>query len=581
MAFPKGEAVIYKQGDQGPTIISPFKTGAPTITLPDGRVITALPGSKVGGADFAHGRYKWVFRGLPMGVEGSLSMGGGTRTINTSTPLRGDSFEALGVSKKREDYGRDAFPGGSTQAGPGSTTGESSRTGYQGGDGSPGSPGSFITGPNGTVAAPGLIDASSLAFEKVDIPFLDQVPYNQLNTIEELKKNGAFNRELYNQLFEEARKKTRVLIQDDLDAQGIFAAGTLEQQKNLAAEENRINRPQLQDANRFNQGTVSETNTFNQAELDKRIDGALPEARSIIDEKLDRGRRLAGGFLPTTVEDRLFEQAAESVASDQGVARGFGATSSFARSARDRYTVGERLNLMDRGDQLTERGLQQGMQLLVDTPIKYNPLLQQPSLTGVSQNLTGNAPAISSSLSSQNAAQQQAIEGMPASQMMATDIDQERYQTNRETQRLTQNQAWKLQAQSFNSQGTWGEQIAKLQVDAANSASAYNSANNYAGLVNQGLGQSNNNAAATNQQIAGGANAGGGGLGGFLTGALSLLSGIGQSLGSASGGGGGGGTGASRGGGSYTQPAVQTAPTVQAPAAPVAPVRSNNDYALI
>lgn len=440
----------------------------------------------------------------------------------------------------------------------------SSGGGYQGGDGSTVSPGGFATGPNGTAALPGLVDASGLMFGAVDIPFMDKVPYNRLNTMDELRKNGKFNRELYNELFEISRQRTKTLIDDDLQAIGYFATKTLEQQKQLSSEENRINRPELEQSNQFNKGMIAGANDFNQGELDRRIDSTMPQAREIVKEQLGRGRKLAAGTLPTSIEDRMFERAAESTAADLGMARGFGATSSFAQSAIDKYTIGERINLMDRGDALTDKWLQRGMQLLVDAPMKYNPLLQQPSLTGVSQDLKGTPPVVASSLTTTDAARQQAVEGMPASQMLATDIDQERYETNRETQRLTQNQAWKFAAQQFNTTGNWGMQIAKLQVDAANAASAYNAANNYAGLVNQGLGQSQNLAAQTTGQVAGqvtGSNSN------PWSDALSLLSGVGSLISGRESG------GASRAGGSYTQPMseIKTAPTVQ-PTIP-APIR--------
>lgn len=535
---------------KGPVFIDPTRSNSapPTITLPDGRVIQGRIPRPGEGTFNGHEGKQYIFPREVLGQQGAtFSFGGETSVFsNTNSSFRGPSMGNLKPSNKGAIGG----------------AGSGASAGYQGGDGSTTSPGGFISGPNGTVAAPGLVDGSSLAFAPVDIPFVDKVPYNKLNTMAELKKNGKFNRDLYNELFQSARERTAILIDDDLQAIGHFAAQTLEQQRVLAARENEINRPELQGANRFNQGQVVESNDFNQSELDRRIDSTMPEARSIVSEQLGRGRKLAAGMLPTSVEDRLFERAAESTAADLGVARGFGATSSFAKNAIDKYTVGERLNLMQTGDQLTDKWLQRGMQLLVDTPIKYNPLLQQPSLTGVSQDLKGTPPVVASSMTSSSAGQQMAYEGMPASQMLSTDIDQERYETNRETQRLTQNQAWKLQAQQFNSTGNWGMQVAKLQVDAANASSAYNAANNYAGLVNQGLGQANNLAAQTSGQVAGQAN---GSSSSPWSDALNLLSGVTKLIGSDS----TSGTGASRQGGSYTQPApaVKTAPTVQAPAA--------------
>lgn len=540
---------------KGPVFIDPTRSNAapPTITLADGTVIVGRVPRPGEGTFNGHEGKQYIFPREALGQQGAtFSFGGESSTFsNTNSSFRGKSMSSLSPSNK----GAIGGAGGGASAG------------YQGGDGSTTSPGGYVSGPNGTVAAPGLIDGSGLSFQGVDIPFVDKVPYKQLNTIDELRKNGKFNREIYNELFQDARTRTATLIDDDLQAIGHFASKTLDQQKELAARENEINRPQLQGANQFNQGEVSSTNEFNQAELDKRLSNSMPEARGIVGEQLTRGRRMAAGMLPTSVEDRLFEKAAENTAADMGVARGFGATSSFAKSAIDKYTVGERINLMDRGDQLTDKWLQRGMQLLVDTPIKYNPLLQQPSLTGVSQDLRGTPPVVASSLTTQGAAQQQAYEGMPASQMLSTDIGQEQYQTNRETQRLTQNQAWKLQAQQFNSSGNWGMQIAKIQVDAANAASAYNAANNYAGLVNQGLGQSQNLGAQTAGTASGQVNSASSNP---WSDALSLLSGVGDLIKGSSDSG-----SASRSGGSYRQeaPQVKTAETVNAPvpASPKAP----------
>jgi hypothetical protein len=455
---------LYKPATRkGPVIIVPSDGPAPTMTLADGRVVTAVKGSERGGVYKGHEGYQWVFPRDVLGQSGTLTVGGESRPIeNTNSAYQGTSIGGMAPRAK-------GSIGGPVSGGGGG--------GYQAGQTN------FGGGFGGGQALPTFTDASSLFFNPVSVPQIPTPSYQPIDPQVYSQQVGMQNRSEY--LTNLGLSQASALGFANTEAQGLasFAPQQSALQQMLVGQENQFNQSQVDQANRFNPSQVSASNRFNQSELDTAISSSGLPIRDVITEGLERARQLAKGFLPTTIEDRAFEQAARSRAGDNAVAQGLG-TSSFTQNAIDKYTIGERLNLAQYGSNEVDKYLNMGVKLLVDSPIKYNPLLSSPLSARTSQDIRG-IPSFS--LGGAQQAEQGNLSQLttmaPATSLGLFD-QQRQYRAQLENNVNQFNANMDFNSQTFNATGNFNQQLNQLSVDQTNASKAFNFAQTTANYVN-------------------------------------------------------------------------------------------------
>lgn len=435
---------------------------APTITLADGRTIT---GKYLNSED---GQHQYKFGIGPQEAQGAKITYGGVTT------------SALDFAGGRAEYrtengglsGIDQAPNKALRGG-GSIPG-----GYNAGGSN------FGGGFGGGQALPTFTDASSLFFNPVSVPQIPIPNYQPIDPQVYSQQVGMQNRGEY--LTNLGLSQSAALGFANTENQGLasFAPKQSALQQQLVSQENNFNQGQVQQANVFNPSQVSTANRFNQNELDSAINSSGLPIRDVISEGLTRARQLAKGFLPTTIEDRAFEQAARAKAGDNAVANGLG-TSSFTQNAIDKYTVGERLNLAQYGSNEVDKYLNQGVKLLVDSPIKYNPLLSSPLSARTSQDIRG-IPSFS--IGGAQQAEQGNVNQLttltPGASLSLYD-QQRQYRAQLENNVNQFNTSTSLGAQQFNSTGNFNQQLTQLSNDQTNASKAFNFAQTTANYVNQ------------------------------------------------------------------------------------------------
>jgi hypothetical protein len=340
------------------------------------------------------------------------------------------------------------------------------------GGGGANSGGGFVGPEGGQTPLPVFTDFSSLTFPTVN------VPYNPIDPQLFAQRYNVFNRGEYGQNFNDALSYAQALLDFEKAGLASYAPDAAKLQQFLASQENVYNQGQIGNANQFNQGQTANANQFNQGQLNQRLQAELPQAREIINERLGSARRLAQGLLPLSLNDRAFELGARSVAADSAFNKGFGNTSTFTRNMIDKYSTGERLALTDRGDARTDQWLKNAITMLVDAPLKYSPLQQQPSLGRLSGDIRGMPSLSPSQLASQQ--QQQLVNLTQFTTPQAADFQRQQDQFGA---------GFFLDQQKFNSTGLFNEQLEKLYADSRAAALAYGAAQDVANMSNSSFNQ--------------------------------------------------------------------------------------------
>lgn len=376
---------VIRYSDKGPVFVTTVQGEAPVVTLANGQKIVGVRADKYGGT-FANGgesdtggktQYQWVLPGLPPGGQFIVTHGGATSapiSITATQEVRSDNGGLAGLK---------AAPNKAARGGG---------AGLPGAGAFPGSFGPGVDG-NGNVI-PGGVDPSGLNFGATTAG-VSTFPegYKFTDPTEYTQKVGALNRQQSLINLDQGKQEASQLIDFEKGAVADYSSFAQTLQQNLAEKENKVNQGFISNSNQYNQGEVSNANQFNQGQLNASYDRAGLPVKQIQDEQIARARSLARGQLPLTIEDQAFEAAARSSALDGASAKGYG-ESGFARTAIDKFTIGERLNLMKQGSDQLDRSIQNAVKLLVDAPIKYQPLTQTPSTVNVASQIKGG-PSVS------------------------------------------------------------------------------------------------------------------------------------------------------------------------------------------
>lgn len=454
-----GKIVIRPTLSKGVVFLGEGDKGSPpVITLADGRTVTGKYKNTEGKL------HQFTFGLGPGEAQGA--------TIN----FGGESTKALDFRGGQAEYRTENGGIAGLDQAPNKALRGSSGGGY-----APGS--TFGGGFGGNQAAPTFTDASSLLFNPISVPAIPTPNYAPIDPQVYSQTVGGQNRGEYLQNLELSQNAALGFSKTEQIVNNNFAPSQSVLQATLATGENDFNRGEIQKSNAFNPSQVTAGNRFNQSELDSAINASGLPIRDVITEGLARARQLAKGFLPTTIEDRAFEMAARSRAGDDAVSRGLG-TSSFTQNAIDKYTVGERLNLAQYGSNEVDKYLNQGVKLLLDSPIKYNPLLSSPLSAKTSQDISGKT-------SFSAGAAQQAEQGnlgqlttlTPGASLSLYD-QQRQYRAQLETNVNQFNAQISFNSQNVNSTGNFNQQLQQLSNDQNNASKSFNFAQNVATTVN-------------------------------------------------------------------------------------------------
>lgn len=444
---------LYKPDTgKGPVFIVPNDGPPPTITLANGQTVTAVKGDKRGGVYRGHEGYQWVFPRDILNQAGTFNINGETIEVtSTNSAYQGASVASL------KPRAKGSLGSGSTGS-YGGTPGENFGGGYD----SAGNP------------VPTFVDPANLSAGTQNVAPIVLPPYQKVDAQTFAQNYAPFNRDQISQNFQMAQQQALDLAGLEMEVQNRFAPQSAVLQQNLAAGENVFNQGQTAGANQFNSGQVSNSNAFNRGELNTAIDASGLPIRDVVNEQLGTGRQLAKGFLPTSIEDRAFEMTARSKAADAFATSGLG-TSAFTQNAIDKYTIGERLNLMQSGNSMVDQWLSKGASLLLDAPIKYNPLLNQPNGGRVSQDIRGIPGANAQSVAQNNASAINAGTLLPTSTAFSSEVQQNQFKSTQDFNVAVQNQNTEANQQQFNIGNALKVDLTKLQqiVNNANLANQY------------------------------------------------------------------------------------------------------------
>lgn len=303
--------IIYKpQTRKGPVFLSDRESSPPTITLSDGRVITAVRADQAGGVYKGHEGYQWVFPNDVLGQQGAiLSFGGQQQQLgNTNMSYRGGSVGGLSESSKGAigDMSSGGGGFGATQVG---------QYGY--------APANLM----GQFPSPFLTNYQPI----------QAAPYKFTDAKKFAEKFGEFNRGELNKNYGQSKAFALDTLDTELQSlRGYVPAASALKRQETAAD-----------------------NQFNQQQRTQQLDTALPEVRGQLQAQGQRAETYANGRLPDSVQDRAYELGVRSGAADIAAAGGFGARSSVARKASDLMSAKERLGLSQYGDQLLTGNINQ------------------------------------------------------------------------------------------------------------------------------------------------------------------------------------------------------------------------------
>lgn len=312
---------IYKPDTRkGPVFIAPEKgSGPPTITLPDGTVITGVPADQRGGTFYGHEGYQYVFDNDVLGQTGAVLNFNGQQQVlgNSNMSYRGSAFGNLAESAK-------------------GAMGSSSGSGGSAG-GSYGAVPEFLGDqfPKATT-----IKGKGLQAERAPYVYIDPVKFAE--------SFGTASREEARKTFEQAKQFGLEAL--DTELQGLM---------NFVPKSAALGREQ-----------IALDNAFNQQQRLQQVEQALPGARQDLETIQSNARAYAQGRLPSGIDDRALEVGIRSDAADISAASGFGASSGISKKASELMSARERLDIAKYGEDLLSKNVKDRADLLL-APTEY------------------------------------------------------------------------------------------------------------------------------------------------------------------------------------------------------------------
>jgi hypothetical protein len=202
----------------------------------------------------------------------------------------------------------------------------------------------------GNVAGVQLLDPSALSFNRTEIEFTD--PIETLRAI--AAENKGQISENYLLSLQQAGQLSEANTKQLLDYLNVMSPLQLQM--------------------------VGIENQFNQQQKLQAAETAMPGIQDTLNKQIKDAETLASGRLLTSVEDRALEEIARSAGADAAWTRGLGDDSLAGKRLSDQLSVGQRMQLMQQGENYMNTAVQLAAQTLMDSPNKAN-LSQQISGT--------------------------------------------------------------------------------------------------------------------------------------------------------------------------------------------------------
>lgn len=318
-----GEYIYKPDTRKGPVFIAPEKgSGPPTITLPDGTVITGVPADQRGGTFYGHEGYQYVFDNDVLGQTGAVLNFNGQQQVlgNSNMSYRGGAFGNLSESGK----------------GAVGSSGEHTMQLNTGG-GSYGAVPEFL---GDQFPKPKTIKYKGLEAERAPYVYIDPMKFAE--------SFGASSREEARKTFDQAKQFGLEAL--DTELQGL---------QNFVPKSAALGREQ-----------IALDNAFNQQQRLQQVEQALPGARQDLETIQSNARAYAQGKLPSGIDDRALEVGIRSNAADVASASGFGASSNVSKKASDLMSARERLDIAKYGEDLLSKNVKDRADLLL-APTEY------------------------------------------------------------------------------------------------------------------------------------------------------------------------------------------------------------------
>jgi hypothetical protein len=309
-------SVIYKPStSKGPVLIIPQEAkSAPTITLENGTVVTAVRAGTGGASGVYNGHEgkQWVFPSQVLGQKNAtLSVDGNTQKLdNTNMSYRGGSVGGLGVSTKGAV--------GDTTSGSGSTNG------YQN------------VGEYGV--APQFIG------DKFPNPVFSENAADKYRYIDPIKFGQDF-----------VPSQTKQLATNFANSKG-FALDVLDTE--FAGINNYVSK-----SSALKRSEIGTDNAFNQAQRTAQVNAAVPDVQKDLNSVAADARSYASGNVPNAVANNALALGTRSAAADVASSSGFGVNSSAARKVSDLMSAEDRIKLSQYGEGLLSSNAAQRTEL--------------------------------------------------------------------------------------------------------------------------------------------------------------------------------------------------------------------------
>lgn len=432
---------IWKpQTRKGPVLLLENDTSTPpTITLKDGRVISAVKADRAGGVYYSstEKKYQWVFPNDTLGQNDAvLKVDGKEQKLsNTNMSYRGNELGDLQESSKGAI--------GSTETGPGGS-------GPFGGF-TPGNVGQYGVAPSFI----GQYFPKPTNIEGADYQYIDPIKFGQ-----------QFNAFQTSEFTKNSRTAGN-LAMDALDAE--FAGMASYIPKSAALK----------------RGEVAQDNSFNQGQRTGQLMSTIPDVVGNLKLQASDAAAYARGEVPNSVVDNAMRLGTASEAADIAATSGFGVKSSAARKLSDLMSAKDRLGLAQYGNQLVSSNAAQQADLLL-APTSYSNAGQQINV----------APSISGSqLQQSNLSALNAATLIPASTGYTSSIGQSQFisNLNQDTQKYNATNANNFALSLFGYLNSYVNSVAgayqtdiNTQVGMSQQQAAANAASNAASGAQQG-----------------------------------------------------------------------------------------------
>lgn len=326
---------LYKPNTRkGPVLLVPIELKSPpTITLPNGQVVTARKAGGGSGTYDGHEGKQWIFPASILGQQGATLNIDGTSVSLSSTNQRYQGSSANGMKPDSKNGG-----------------------GIGGGGADSGGLDATQIGAGGVVPANLLGEFPDALLSEYQP--IQTAPYTVIDPRLTMKEYSPLVQELMQQNFFDSKQFGLETLNTELEGLQSYVpqAAALKRQ------------------------TIAEDNVFNQSERTAQLQDAIPDVLADQDQQAADFRTYASGRAPDSITDAALELGIRSNAADISAASGFGSTGIAGRKLSDLMSAERRIQLSQYGNEALSNNAAQRAQLRL-APTSYSNAGESVSAT--------------------------------------------------------------------------------------------------------------------------------------------------------------------------------------------------------